>query len=238
MSISKADLSRIENRLLAALPRAEYEHLLPALKPVRLTQGTVLYEAGDTVRQAYFLMDGMASLLSITEDGSTVEIGMIGDEGMVGLPLILGFDKAPYRVMMQMTANGLELKAGTLKSEFHRGGTLHDLLLRYTHTLLCQIAQSAVCNRFHTVEKRLCRWLLISRDRVHSNTFPLTQEFIAQMLGVPRTHVTMTAAGLQRKNLIRYTRGKISIVDPRELEAAACECYRIVREDLDGFLNA
>lgn len=237
MTTSKADPGRLENRLLAALPSVEYAQLLPALKPVRLVQGTVLYEAGDTVRRAYFLMDGMASLLSITEDGATVEIGMIGDEGMVGIPLILGFNKTPYRVMMQMTANGLELNADTLKREFDRGDTLHDLLLRYTHALLCQIAQSAVCNRFHTVEKRLCRWLLISRDRVHSNTFPLTQEFISQMLGVPRTHVTMIAAGLQRKNLIRYTRGKISIVDAHELEAAACECYGIVSQELGGFLS-
>jgi len=161
---------------------------------------------------------------------------MIGNEGMAGIPVILGCNTAPYRLMVQIATNALEVKANVLKREFNRSGNLHDLLLRYTHALLCQIAQSAVCNRFHTVEKRLCRWLLISRDRVHTVTFPLTQEFISHMLGIPRTHVTMTARRLQRKNLIRYARGEITIVHQQGLESASCECYRIVKEEVGGFI--
>lgn len=240
MPISSASVPRlsIQNRLLAALPRAEYEHLLSVLKPVHLVKGAILYEDGDAVPQAYFLMGGMASLLSTTEDGSTIEVAMVGNEGMIGIPVILGFNIAPYRVMVQIAGDALEIKTDLLNGEFNRGGNLHNLLLRYTHALLCQIAQSAVCNRFHTVEKRLCRWLLISHDRVHSNTFPFTQEFISHMLGIPRTHVTMTAASLQRKNLIRYKRGEVIIVNQQGLEAAACECYRVVKEKVGGFLDA
>lgn len=238
MPLSVAPSISIENHLLAALPHGEYEHLRAALKPIRFAQGTLIYDAGDIIRRAYFLTGGMASLLSITEDGSTIEVGLIGNEGIVGIPIILGFNIAPYQVVAQIAADALEIKTEALKEAFNRGEKLHDLLLRYTHALLCQIAQTVVCNRFHTTEKRLCRWLLISHDRVHSATLPLTQEFIAQMLGIPRTHVTMTMANLQRKNLIRCTRGKITIVDPQGLEAAACECYRVVKEEIGNFLDA
>lgn len=227
----------VENRLLAALPPEEYAQFFPILKPVHLARGTVLYEADDIVVRAYFLTSGVVSLLSTTEDGATIEVGIVGNEGMVGIPVILGFDTTPYRVMVQTATNALEIRADTLRREFNRGGRLHDLLLRYTHALLCQIAQSAVCNRFHTVEKRLCRWLLISGDRAHSDRFFLTQEFISHMLGVPRTHVTMTARTLWQKNLISYKRGEITIVDRRGLETAACECYRVVLEEVGSFLD-
>ncbi|MGI8656715.1 MAG: Crp/Fnr family transcriptional regulator [Pyrinomonadaceae bacterium] len=208
------------------------------MKPIHLVQGTVLYEPGDTIHRAYFLLSGIASLLSVTEDGLSLEVGMIGNEGIVGIPLILGFNKAPYEVMMQITADTLEIKADVLKREFNRSEGLRNLLLRYTHALLCQIAQLAVCNRFHTVEQQFCRWLLTSRDRVHSDTFHFTQEFISQMLGVPRTNITMTAGELQRKNLIRYTRGNVTITDHQGLEAASCECYRVMKEEIGGFLDA
>ena len=180
----------------------------------------------------------MISLLSATEDGHTIEVGMIGSEGMAGIPAILQVNKAPYQVMVQIGADARRIKADALRRGFDRGGVLHGLLLRYTHALLCQIAQLVACNRFHTMEQRLCRWLLISRDRMRSDTFPLTQEFISHMLGVPRTNVTMTAGTLQRKGLIRYTRGSITVTDARGLEVAACECYRVVKEEIDDLATA
>jgi CRP-like cAMP-binding protein len=237
--VSKSSPSRFsgQNRILAALPHQDYEHLLPALKRVRLDSGAVLCEIGDVMRQAYFPLSGIISLLSITEDGSTIEVAAVGNEGMIGLPLILGSSMTPYRVLVQLTTDVLKIAPDALAREFRSGGNLHKLLLHYTHTLLCQLAQSAVCHRFHTVEQRLCRWLLASRDRVHSDRFPLTQELISHMLGIPRTNVTMTAQRLQRKNLIRYKRGEIIIVDQQGLETASCECYRVVKAEVSGFLD-
>lgn len=237
MSESSAFRFSSQNRILAALPYQDYEHLLPALKRVRLDSGAVLYEIGDAMRQAYFPLGGIISLLSITEDGSTIEVAAVGNEGMVGLPLILGSNMTPYRVIVQITTDVLKIAPDALVREFKSGGNLYQLLLRYTHALLCQFAQSAVCHRFHTVEQRLCRWLLVSRDRVHADRFPLTQEFISHILGIPRTNVTMTAQRLQRRNLIRYKRGEIIIVDRQGLETASCECYRIVKEEVGGFLE-
>jgi CRP-like cAMP-binding protein len=227
-----------KNLLLSALSSGEYEHLLPALELVRLPRDAVLYETGRAIRYAYFLIAGMVSLLSVTEDGRTIEVGMIGHEGLVGIPVILGISIAPYRTTVQIPASALRIRADRLRGEFNRGGTLQAMLLKYTHTLITQLSQSAVCNRFHTAEERLCRWLLISRDRVHSNTISLTQETISQMLGVPRTGVTLTAGLLQQNGLIRYRRGKITILDPRGLEDTACECYRVIREEFEHFLAA
>jgi CRP-like cAMP-binding protein len=208
------------------------------LEPVEFITGRVLYEIADTVRYIYFPASGMLSLLSITKAGSIIEVAMVGNEGMVGIPAILRTNIIPYRVMVQIPGRGMRLRADVLSGEFNKGGRLQDMLLRYTHTVLSQISQSAVCNYFHTVEQRLCRWLLVTRDRVHSNKFCLTQEVISHMLGVPRTNVTMRAGALQQKGLIRYSRGKISIIDPRGLEEAACECYEVVKEELSGFLAA
>jgi CRP-like cAMP-binding protein len=205
---------------------------------VRLPAGRVLCEAGGGIRHLYFLKGGMASLLSLTEDGHSVEVGMIGNEGVVGLPAVLGIDTAPYRVVMQLPANALRIKADALRAEFNRGGRLQKLLLHYTHTLLTQIAQSAACNRYHTMKARLCRWLLVSRDRAHTDTLQLTQEFLSQMIGAPRTRVTLVARDLQRAGLIRYSRGQITILDKRGLEAKSCECYRIVKEQISHFLAA
>lgn len=226
------------NGLLSALLPAEYEHLSPHLELVRLTPGKILYNAGNIVRYAYFPKGGAISVLSITEDGRTVEVGMIGNEGMSGVSIILRSNVAPYRVMVQLAGNALRIRGDTLREEFNRGGKLQDLLLRYTHSLLIQVAQSAACNRFHTVEERLCRWLLVSRDRMQTDTIHLTQEFVSHMLGVPRTSLTMIAVTLQKEGLIRYSRGRITILDRSGLEAASCECYRRVREGSSNVLVA
>jgi CRP-like cAMP-binding protein len=230
--------SLFRNRLLATLPRHEYERLLPRLKIVPLAKGKTIYELGDNVRDAYFPLNGMLSILSITEDGSTVEVAMVGNEGLTGLPLILKAERMPFRVMVQLPGNAMKMPGNLLREEFNRGGNFQVMLLRYAHTLVTQIAQSAACNRFHSVEKRFCRWLLIARDRVKTNTFPLTQEIISQMLGVPRTSVTMTAVRIQKMGLIQYSRGKITILDREGLERAACECYRIVAEEIEHLLVA
>lgn len=226
------------NALLLALPRGEYERLSPHLELVRLTPGKILYNAGDAVRHAYFPKGGMICLLSTTEDGRTIEVGMIGSEGMAGIPIILQSGAAPYQVMVQLAGNALRIGRNVLGEEFNRGGKLRDLLLRYTHSLLIQVAQSAACNSFHTVEERLCRWLLVARDCVQTDTLHLTQEFLSQMLGVQRTSVTLIAGALQKKGLIRQSRGRITILNRRGLEAASCECYRRVREGLSNFLVA
>lgn len=238
MPLLKEPSAAFGNGLLSALPPPEYERLSPHLGLVRLTPGKILYHAGDIVRHAYFPIGGMISLLSITEDGRTVEVGMIGNEGMSGVPIILRSRVAPYQVMVQLAGNAFRIRENSLRVEFDRGGKLQDLLLRYTHSLLIQVAQSAACNRFHTVEERLCRWLLVSRDRVQTDTIHLTQEFLSHMLGVPRTSVTMIAVDLQKEGLIKYSRGRITIRDRRRLEATACECYRRVREGSSNFLVA
>jgi CRP-like cAMP-binding protein len=177
-------------------------------------------------------------MLSITEDGSTVEVAMVGNEGVVGLPLILRADRMPFRVMVQVTSKAVSMQGSLLLEESKRNAHFQALLLRYAHTIVTQIAQSAACNRFHSVEERLCRWLLTTRDRVKSDRFDLTQEFISHMLGVPRTAVTMTAVNIQKMGLIRYSRGKIVILDPQGLETAACECYRVVTEEIEHLLAA
>jgi CRP-like cAMP-binding protein len=205
---------------------------------VHLPKGKIIYDQGDQVSNVYFPLDGMMSMLSITEDGSTVEVAMVGNEGVVGLPLILRADRMPFRVMVQVSVNAVSMQGKLLWEEFGRNIPFQVLLLRYAHTMVTQIAQSAACNRFHSVEERLCRWLLITRDRVKSNTFNLTQEFISHMLGVPRTAVTMTAVNIQKMGLISYTRGKIVLLNPQGLETAACECYRVVTEEIKHLLAA
>ena len=226
------------NRLLAALPREEYARLQKHTERVHLAKGNILYHVGDHMSHVYFPLSGMVSYLSITESGSMVEIAMVASEGMVGVPVILKQYISPYQVMIQLPGDAKRVRADVLGSEFDRGGSLQRLLLCYTYTLLTQITQSAACNRFHSAEQRLCRWLLISRERVQSDTLPLTQEFLAHMLGSPRTKVTEIAANLQRANLISYSRGKIRILDPVGLEKSSCECYRIVSEGFRYYLAA
>jgi CRP-like cAMP-binding protein len=227
-----------ENQLLASLPRAEYERFAPYLERVQLAQGKVLFGAGDLVRHTYFPLGGVASLLSSTSEGETVEVAMVGFEGMIGVPVILRVGIAPYTCLIQIPGEGLRLRADVLRAEFNRGGQLQDVLLRYTHALFAQISQSAVCNRFHTVEARLGRWLLVIRDRVKSETFYLTQEFISHMLGTPRTVVTTAANKLQDAGFIRYKRGRITVLDRRGLESAACECYEVVLREISDFIAA
>lgn len=238
MSSTKGRELTFDNRLLAALPREEYARLSPHLELIRLTPGQTIYHVGDTVRHAYFPKGGMLSLLSTTESGRTIEVGMVGNEGMTGIPVVLQTCVAPYQVIVQLPCNALRIRGEALREEFNRGGRLQSLLLRFTHTLLTQIAQTAACNQFHGVEKRLCRWLLVSRDRVQTDTINLTQEFLSYMLGVPRTSVTTVAKSLQVRGLINYRRGKIVILDRAGVEAASCECYKLVREGIRHLLAA
>ncbi|HWW76825.1 MAG TPA: Crp/Fnr family transcriptional regulator [Pyrinomonadaceae bacterium] len=219
------------NRLLAALPRQEYERLAPHLEPAHLPRGKTIALTGDTLRHAYFPASGMISLLSTSEGGEAIEVAMVGSEGFVGVPIILKAGVTPFWSVVQIQADAVRISAAALGREFDRGERLRELLLKYTHSLLNHVAQSAVCNRFHTVQERLCRWLLVSRDRAKSDTINLTQEAIAQMLGTARTGVTMAAVPLQDAGLIRYRRGKITILDRAGLESAACECYSIVRKE-------
>lgn len=227
-----------ENRLLSRLPRADYERLRPHLEPVRLPRGRVIYEAGEPVGHAYFLTGGMASMLVATADDDTVQVAMAGSEGAVGLPAVLGINVMPYQVMMQLKGSALRISASALGAEFGRGGALHDALLRYLHTLIAQITQSALCNRYHTIEQRLCRWLLISSERARSDLLELTQEALAHMLGSQRTGVTAAAATLRRMALIRYRHGRIQLLDRLGLEARSCECYGVIMQELEQYLAA
>jgi CRP-like cAMP-binding protein len=228
----------LENRVLAALPAEEHRRLLPHLEMVRLRQGEVLYHVGEAIRYAYFLRGGMASLLSLTGDGKAIEVGMIGNEGLVGVSVVLRSKTAPYETVMQLPGNAMRIRQDVLGAEFNRSGKLQELLLRYSHALLVQIAQSAACNRFHPMRERLCRWLLVSHDRVKTDTISLTQEFLAQMIGAPRSRVTLVAISLQESGLIRYSRGKIVILDRQRLENSSCECYKVVREQTRYFIAA
>jgi CRP-like cAMP-binding protein len=227
-----------QNGLLAALRPDEYERLRRHFEPIHLPQGKVIYEASGAVRHVYFLTGGVASLLSTTADGSTVEVAMIGSEGFLGIPAVLQADVSPYRIIVQVRGGGVRLRAGLLRDEFDRCGHFQRLLLRYTHALLTHVSQSAVCNRFHTVEERLCRWLLVTRDCVCSDSFDLTQEFLSYMLGVPRTSVTAVAGALQRAGLIRYRRGRITITNGAGLGATSCECYWVIRDEMSRHLAA
>jgi CRP-like cAMP-binding protein len=226
------------NQLLSSLPPHEYEALSAHLEHVPLPAGKILFHMGDPIRYAYFPGGGQVSLLSLTEDGMTVEVAMGGNEGLIGVPVILRMSTAPYTAMVQIANGGaMRIPADILRREFDRGGKLQDLLLRYTHVLLTQVSQSAICNRFHSLEERLARWLLLANDIAKRDTFLLTQEFIAHMLGTPRTGVTMAAGALQKAGVIRYSRGKIHVLSRKGMERASCECYQIVRKEFDSFLK-
>jgi len=219
----------IANSLLAALPRKDYQRLLAGLEPVTLTFGEVLYEPGEPIRHVYFPNDSLVSLLTTVEDHEALEVGLVGREGMVGISLALGIDVASVRALVQGTGTALRMKTARFHKEFRQSGPLQRELYRYTHAKLAQARQTAACNRFHVVEARLARWLLMTRDRLQSNDFRLTQELLSHMLGVQREGVTRAAGQLQKRKLIEYSRGNIRIVDRRGLEAASCSCYRIVR---------
>jgi CRP-like cAMP-binding protein len=211
---------------------------LASSQKVSLAAGDILFEAGDRIAEFYFLDSGMASLLSTTESGSTIEVGMVGYEGFVGSALVLKTPRMPYRSMIQIAGQATKIKAQAVLDQFDKNLDLRDLVLRYLHVVLTQVSQSALCNRFHTLEARLCRWLMISREILDSDEIPLTQELLSQMLGVARTGVTMTAGALQQSGLIRYRRGHITILDREGLAEASCECYRIVKQEFDRFLKS
>ena len=221
----------LTNVLLAALPADDLKRLTSGAERVRLATGKMLFEAGEEVRHAYFPLSGMVSLVSETSDTKSVEVAVVGREGMVGLPVVLRAGKSPYGVMAQLPGEAVRVRAKILRIEFDRGGRLHDLLLGHALALLTQVTQSAACHRFHTVEHRLARWLLVARDRAGTDSFRLTQEFLSYMLGVPRTSVTAFAAKMQIRKLIGYSRGRIIILDARRLKAASCECYRVVARE-------
>lgn len=238
MSLVTISRDSTGNRLLDNLPQSERERLLPHSKHIPLPRGKILHEQGDPVRDVYFPVSGMVSLLSTTGDGNTVELAMVGNEGMVGVAIILRSDVMPYRTMVQIEGEALRISAEAFRKGLIPGGQLEDRLFKYTNALLAQISQSAVCNHFHTTEARLCRWLLISRDRVKTNTLLLTQEIIAHMLGTSRTGVTRAATTLADAGLIRYRRGRITIINRQGLEDYSCECYEIVKEELSRIAPA
>jgi CRP-like cAMP-binding protein len=221
----------IDNHILAALPRQAYQHLLPHLKLVKCEHGEILYETGQTMRHVYFPNDSVVSLVYITKEGISIEVGVVGKEGMVGIPVILGATASPYRAVVQIGNGALRMKADVLRNEFRKPGPLQTLLHQYTHGLMMQISRTAVCNRIHTIEERLARWLLMVRDRMKAEEFKLTHEFLADMLGVRRAGVSLAAGTLQEAGLIRYARGRINIINSEGLESVSCECYKIGRED-------
>jgi CRP-like cAMP-binding protein len=228
--------SPLENLILGALPAADYEHLQAHLELTPLPLGTAIYESGDVQGFVLFPTNSIISLLYVMEDGASAEIAVVGKEGVVGIALFMGGETTPSRAVVQSAGYGYRLRAGFLKSEFGMGGELQHLLLRYTQALITQMAQTAVCNRHHSVEQQLCRWLLLSLDRLASNELTMTQELIANMLGVRREGVTEAAGKLQAAGVIDYSRGKITVLDRAKLEARVCECYAVVQREYDRLL--
>jgi CRP-like cAMP-binding protein len=226
-----------ENRLLAALPAADYSRIAPHLEAVPMLLGDSIYESGSQLNHVYFPATSIVSLLYVMENGASAEIAVVGNEGIVGISLFMGGNTTPSRAIVQSAGGGYRLKAAVLKAEFNRGGPPMQLLLRYTQALITQMCQTAVCNRHHSVEQQLCRWLLLSLDRLSSNELVMTQELIANMLGVRREGVTEAAGNLQRAGLIRYSRGRIAILDRPGIERSVCECYAVVRKESDRLLT-
>jgi CRP-like cAMP-binding protein len=229
-----ADLK--ENSLLAALPDAEWTRWLPQLEPVEMPLGQVLYEAGDTLKYMYFPINSIVSLLYVMENGASAEIAVVGKEGLVGVSLFMGGESTSSRAVVQSAGHGCRLNSKVMKTEFDRAGPVLHLLLRYTQALLTQMAQTAVCNRHHSLDQQLCRWLLLSLDRLAGNELVMTQELIANMLGVRREGVTEAALQLQKAGLIRYARGRITVLDREGLEGRTCECYAVVKREYDRLL--
>jgi len=227
----------MRNRILGALSDEELGRIVPHLHAVNFEKDEVIYLSEDPIEYVYLIESGLVSLLSTTETGSTIEVAMLGKEGVVGLPVILKNRIIPYDVTVRFRCEALKIKADIFQEEFDKGQVLHEFVLRYLNVLITQISQSSICNRFHTIEATLSRWLLTVQDQVNSNTLQLTQQVISQALGVPRTGVTVAAGALQSAAAIRYSRGKIVILDRGRLESRSCECYRIIRDELDHFLN-
>lgn len=237
MSLDKNLFQQPSNKLLAALPASDYQRLVPHLKLVSLEVPQILYQAGEPIAQVYFPDQGAVSIVTTMEDGSTVEAGIVTNQGMVGIPVILGDNSTTTTAFVQVSGAAMRMNADVLKSEFNRGGAIQTLLLSYVQALYSELAQGSACNRLHTLEERLARWLLTVSDRLESEDFPLTQEFLSQMLGVRRSGVTVAASTLSRAGMISYHRGHISILNREDLEATSCECYRVIQNEFARLLG-
>ncbi len=230
------DVSPLQNHLLAALTQEIQERLIPHLERVTLPLGKVLYESGDALRHVYFPTDAIVSLLYVMEDGASAEISVVGNEGLIGVAVFMGGESTPSRAIVQSAGHAYRLPGQKLKDEFNRHGEMLQLMLRYTQALITQMAQTAVCNRHHSIDQQICRWLLLSLDRLPSNQLSMTQELIANMLGVRREGVTEAAGKLQKLGVIKYSRGHITVLDRPQLEALCCECYAVVKRETDRLL--
>jgi CRP-like cAMP-binding protein len=235
-SEDNTSIDRRENHLLSVLPEAEWQRWLPMLEAVNMPLGQVLYESGSTMQHVYFPTTSIVSLLYVTESGASAELAVVGNEGIVGISLFMGGGSTPSRAVVQSAGAGYRLDALVMKKEFDRGGAVLHLLLRYTQALITQMAQTAVCNRHHSLDQQLCRWLLLSMDRLQGSELVMTQELIANMLGVRREGVTEGALKLQKLGLITYARGHITVLDRVGLEKRSCECYAVVRNEYDRLL--
>ena len=233
-----ANQSSAANLVLAALPHKKYQRMLTGLEPVKLVYGQVLYEPAGLIRHVYFPTDCLVSLLTAVDKQRTLEVGMVGNEGMVGMPMTQGIGVSSVRALVQGSGTAMRMSAARFRTEFRKNLPLQQALFRYIQILLAQVSQTAACNRFHRAEARLARWLLMTGDRMRAEEFRLTHEFLAHMLGVRRVGVTTAASGLERKKLIDYSRGNIRILDRKRLEAAACPCYRIVKNLQDSAQSA
>jgi CRP-like cAMP-binding protein len=225
-----------DNHILDALPQLERDRLFPHLKLVPMTLGMVLYESGAALRHIYFPTNSIVSLLYVMQDGSSAEIAVVGNEGAIGVSLFMGGETTPSRAIVQSAGYAYRLTGNRLKQEFNRHGEMLHILLRYTQSLITQMAQTAVCNRHHSLDQQLCRWLLLSLDRLEGNQLQMTQELIANMLGVRREGVTEAAGKLQKLGVIKYVRGRITVLDRPQLESLSCECYAVVKRETDRLL--
>jgi CRP-like cAMP-binding protein len=219
------------NRILASLPQKEYERLLPKMEEVYIEQGRCLIAPQESIREVYFPLNSMISLISLTREGLSVETGIVGSEGMLGVPVLFDTTSTPMQSIVQLSGMAMRMQAQTFKTEFDRGGQLYRVLLRYLHVLVIEISQTAACNKLHTIKGRLGRWLLMSSDSIHSEELPLTHEFLATMLGVRRAGVSEAAGQLKKRGLIDYHHGSVTILDRRGLQEVACECYDIVSRE-------
>jgi len=228
---------RSKNHLLSDLPSDEFKRIFSHLEEASLELGQVLYESGDRLEYIYFPTTAIISLLYIMENAATAEIGVVGNEGFLGVPLVLGGETTPNRAVIQSAGEALRMKSKALKAEFERGAVFHNLLLRYTQALLTQISQTAVCNRLHSLEQQLCRWLLLSHDRLDSDKLVMTHDLISNMLGVRREGVTLAAAKLVKRHLIKNVRGTITVLDRQGLEGLVCECYQVVNIEYNRLMG-
>jgi len=227
----------LRNRLLSVLPVEEYDLIQPHLQATSFERGTLLARAGDTMENCYFPNGGMISLLCVTEQGGSVEAGYLGHEGMLGIPAVLGKNDMPYEALVQAPTDCLVVNSKHVVELFNKGGVFHDVVLRFSYVILKQMSQTCVCNHFHRIESRICRWLTVMCERSGNKHLSLTHEFLAHMLGVQRTSIGAIASGLQESGIIRYSRGRVEIVDFDRLKASACDCYRIVKREYEEFLN-